>query len=406
MSMSRTASVTAAIFLFTLSIGAITVASQAVRPASTLVGASNTFGLKLFHELQQQAPNDNLLISPASVVLAFAMVYNGADGSTKAELDSVLAFHGMSADSINDAAKALTASLMGADTAVELSIANSVWAKPGFPFTPSFLDITDQMYGAKARPLTSTAEVNQWVADATHDKITQVLDEITPDLIMVLINAIYFKGDWTSKFDSTNTRERDFTLLTGEVEKKPLMEQHGDFAYFEDSAQQVIKLPYGNRDFCMMVLLPREGVDFKAYVNDITPGRWQRLWRSAGREWKGTIALPKFEMKYGSDLTKAMEALGATMPFSPDGANFRRMFTSSGDTNVYISEVLHKTYLKVDEQGSEAAAVTAIKMKMLTSVETPLPSFMMIVDRPFVCAIVDDTTGLVLFIGAITNPGE
>ncbi len=405
MSLCRIVLLSAALLIGTLSIGAITVASQAVRPANDLVRSNNTFGFKLFHELQRQAPDSNLLISPASVVLAFAMVYNGADGSTKAQLDSVLAFNGLSAESINDAARALTEGLMKADTAVELSIANSVWAKPGFPFTQSFLDITDRMYGAEARPLTSAAEVNQWVAEATHDKIGKIIDQITPDMLMVLINAIYFKGDWTSQFADTNTSDRDFTLLSGEVKKHPLMHQRGDFAYFEDSAQQIIKLPYGNRHFSMMVLLPREGVDFKDYVNGITPEKWNRLWRAAHSEREGTIALPKFKIEYSTDLTEAIKAMGAQVPFSPDNANFRRMFTASSDTNLFISEVLHKTYLKVDEQGSEAAAATAIIVKGVEAVMPGPPPFRMIVDRPFVCAIVDNATGLVLFLGAITEPG-
>lgn len=379
--------------------------AQPTQDNKVLVKSSNTFGFKLFHELHNAAPSENLLISPASVILAFAMVYNGADGRTKTEFDSVLALNGMSADSVNQAAAALMESLMNADSSIELAIANSIWAKPGFPFTKSFLDITDQMYGAEARPLVSADEVNQWVADATRHKITEVLDSVTPDLLMVLINAIYFKGDWTSQFNELATRDRDFTLLTGDVKQHPLMEQTGEFAYFEDSTQQIIKLPYGNRHFSMMVLLPREGVDFDRYVSDITPEKWNRLWRYTAGERKGTIVLPRFEMRYGTDLVKPIASLGAPLPFSPVGANFRRMFTASNDTNLFISEVLHKTYLKVDEEGSEAAAVTAIKVKGIESaISIPPKPFTMIVNRPFVCAIIDDTTGLVLFLGAITEP--
>jgi len=366
-----------------------------------LAESSNTFGLRLFRQLQNESEDQNVFISPTSIMLALAMIYNGADGATKAQMQDVLELQQMNIEELNLAAGELMSRLEEADTTVELAIANSVWAKKDFPFKQSFIDMTKRAYDAEVRPLTTKQQINDWVSKKTNGKILKIVEKIKRDDIMYLINAIYFKSSWASKFQKGATKEQDFTLLSGQTIQHPLMRQSGNFSYWEDNTLQAIKLPYGNGNFSMIVLLPRNEFDFDQLLDTLTIDYWQRIRRYLGKR-DGTIALPRFTIEYDITLNDALQSLGMMDAFSRVDANFSKLWQKNPDTNVYIQKVRHKTFIKVNEEGTEAAAVTSIGLAMIDSV--PPPPFEMIVDRPFVCAIVHEDTGLILFVGSILNP--
>lgn len=365
-----------------------------------LAKSSNTFGLRLFKQLQNDSEEQNVFISPASIMLALAMIYNGADCTTKTQMQDVLELKKMNIEELNLAAGALMARLEGADTTVKVVIANSVWAKRDFPFKETFIEITRQAYNADIFPLATAQEINNWVSEKTAGKIAKIVEKINRRDIMYLINAIYFKGSWASKFQEDATREQDFTLLSGQTIRHPLMKQSGNFSYWEDNTLQAIKLPYGNGEFTMMVFLPRKEFDFGQLLDTLTIDYWQRKWRNSGERY-GTIALPRFTIEYDITLNDALQTLGMIAAFSKFDANFSKLWHKNPDINAYVEQVRHKTFVKVNEEGTEAAAVTSIGLVVDS---LPPPPFEMIVDRPFVCAIVEESTGLILFVGSIMNP--
>lgn len=385
------------------------VPSQPPPESRVLASAGNDFGFHLLGELNHEQPNQNIFISPTSIALALAMVYNGADGATREQMSNVLALQGFNLDSLNQAAGSFMEWLGEADPEVELDIANSVWYKQDFPFKQSFIDMAARDYDAAVSPLTTAGAINDWVSEKTHDKITSIVDRIESDDIMFLINAIYFKGGWKSQFPKGMTHEEDFFLLAGDKFKHQMMQQQGDFAYCEDSSMQAIILPYGNANFHMLVILPTEEFGYAKLLGELNSDFWKDLQR---RLWvrEGTIVLPRFRIEYDVTLNNALVALGMKDAFDAARADFSGMWQKSEgptliDSNVYIKEVRHKTYVDVNEEGTEAAAVTSIGMGLATSsiAESPRP-FRMVVNRPFICAIVERQSGAILFLGGITDP--
>lgn len=365
--------------------------------------SSNDLGFRLLEELRKGDGSSNIFISPASIMLALSMVYNGADGVTRDQMRETLALQGMDIDSVNQAAQSIMQWLEEADSSVELAVANSIWKRKGFPFKDSFIDLMRDFYDSELFDLSTALPINDWVAENTKDKIKTIVDNVERDDVMFLINAIYFKGSWSQKFRESATRECDFHLASQEIIKHPLMENHGEYPYWEDSAVQAIKLPYGNKQFGMVVFLPRESVGIKRFLDGFSDDYWQQRKPYFGQR-DGIIVLPRFEIEFDVCLNDTLKSLGMPAAFNPDEADFQNMWYKSGDSNIYIGEVLHKTYVKVNEEGTEAAAVTSVRMKKMESVSEPMPPFEMIVDRPFICAIVEEQTGMILFLGAIYDP--
>lgn len=370
----------------------------------TLADSSNDLGFRLLEQIRKGDEGENVFISPASIMLALAMTYNGANNITKEEMARTLALEGIDIDSLNAAAQKLMNWLEEADTSVQLAVANSIWKKSDFPFKESFVELVRDYYESEVFDLGDAEEINEWVTEKTKEKIRKIVDVVQADDIMFLINAIYFKGSWTQQFATSATRERDFHLVSSDVIKHQLMEHRAKYPYWEDETAQAIKLPYGDKRFSMVVLLPSESDGIDTFLSSFSTEYWQeKSRRFLDRE--GTIVLPRFEIEYEVCLNDTLESLGMPSAFAPDMADFGNMWYESGDTNVYIGEVLHKTYVKVNEEGTEAAAVTSVRMKFSeTSASIPPPPFEMIVDRPFVCVIVEEQTGIILFIGAIYDP--
>jgi len=371
-----------------------------------LVSANTKFGLKLFAEVAKQGAGKNLFISPASVGLALAMTYIGAVGETKDAMARALETQGMSHAELNQAYAQLRAALESADPKVQLNIANSLWAKKGITFNPDFIQRNKQFYAAEVTTLDfgdpgAPATINSWVADKTKGKIDKIVDNIDPQSILFLINAIYFNGKWAAEFDKAKTKDEVFTTAAGQQKRHPMMHQSGKYRYYEDKEFQAVSLPYGAGRVSMYIFLPAKGTSLAGFQKNLTAANWE-AWMSGFVETKGEIAVPRFKVEYEIGLNDTLKALGMGIAFDPDRANFSGIGQTSG--NIFISRVKHKTFAEVNEEGTEAAAVTSVEMSVTSAMRQPPKTFRMIVDHPFFCAIRDNRTGTVLFVGSIVDP--
>jgi serine protease inhibitor len=371
-----------------------------------LVRGNNEFGLNLFRELFAAKPGDNIFISPTSIALALGMTWNGALGETKQEMADVLGLSDMTIDDVSLGGSALLAALQSADPKVLLEVANSLWVRQGFVLAKLFTDRNRQFFSAEVTNLDfadrkSVDRINGWVAKKTHDKIKSIISELSPEEVLILINAVYFKGTWTKEFDKKLTMERDFHMTRDALKKHPMMSRSDDFRYYEGEGMQMARLPYGDGRLGMLVFLPKEGsgiADFVAGFSAENVGRWV----DSLRYKEGEVVLPRFKLEYDKSLSTVLKQMGMARAFSPQ-ADFGGMLAKPGTLPFYISDVLHKTFVEVNEEGTEAAAVTAVKM-MATAMPGEVEKFVMVCNRPFVYAIHDEKTGSVLFIGALLEP--
>jgi serine protease inhibitor len=361
------------------------------------------FSFRFFSQILKTDYGDNVFVSPLSASFALAMTYNGAEGETRTAMAEALALSGIDITDVNGYFKQLSGHLQKADPQVILNIANSIWSKQGLKFKKEFFELNDEYFGAQMLPLTDAATINQWVSDKTKGKIQAIIDRIKPEDIMVLINAIYFKAMWTHKFDSAMTEDRDFHLLNGTSKKHPLMFQSGKFNYYEDNDLQAICLPYGDRSLSMYVFLPSPEAGIPGFLGMLNSDNWAK-WTGNMIARKGDIYLPRFKLEYEKDLNEVLKGLGMGVAFDPIRADFSGMYDVSGKDNLYISDVRQKTFVEVNEAGTEAAAVTSVTMTLASAPPAEHEKFVMVVDRPFLCAITDNTTGAILFLGIIVDP--
>lgn len=367
-----------------------------------LIETSNQFGLELFRQLASEEEGKNIFISPLSAAMALGMAYNGAAGSTEEAMRQTLRFGRMAADEINQSARSLIQLLTQLDPAVTMEIANSLWYRLGFAVEPEFIRLNRDYYRAEVQGLdfaspAAPSTINAWVCDKTHGKISAIVDRIDPRTMLYLINAIYFKGIWTRKFDPNRTQDDLFTSVDGTQVPCRMMTQEGEFSYFEDEDTQVVDLPYGNGMFSMLVVLPKLGWSADALADAVDVEKWN-LWTGRLAKRRGSLQLPKFKLEYEKSLKEALSALGMAEAFT-DTANFARI---NPQGNLFISEVKHKSFVEVDEKGTEAAAVTAVVVGV-TSFDPGF--FVMRVDRPFLFAIRERHSGSILFIGKVTKLG-
>ncbi len=366
-----------------------------------LTAANREFGFQLFGQLVAQDNARNLLVSPTSIAMALSMLYNGAAGSTQQAMAKTLALQDLSLSELNQANAALISTLEHADPAVKLSIANSLWGREGTIFKPDFLQQNQQFYQAEIASLDfdspdAPAQINRWVSQNTSGKIPQIIDQIDPSQILFLINAVYFKGDWTTQFDPAQTTQQPFYRLDGSQQPQPLMAQQGQYLYAETDQFQAISLPYGNRRLSMDIFLPKPNSSLGDFYQSLNAETWQ-TWTSQFQSRQGNIQLPKFSFEYDTSLIPALRALGMGEALSGQ-ANFSNL--SQGELRV--DQVKHKSFIEVNETGTEAAAVTSVGVRATsTSLDSP---FQMIVNRPFFCVIRDSGTHTLLFMGSVVEP--
>jgi serine protease inhibitor len=379
-----------------------------------IADADNAFGINLFKAVAKTSPTANVVVSPVSAAMDLAMALNGAAGETQTQMSNALALKGWTIAQVNDGNAYLIDALQGSGLGGTLSIANSLWTdKKRVKLRDDFLARTRESYRAEVSALDfaspeAPGTINGWVDKETRGKIKTIVDQLSAQDVLLLVNAVYFKGQWTVKFDKAKTTEKDFTTGSGKVKRVPLMSQSGEYEYFETPEFQAISLPYKDIPAHMIVFLPAKTSSLAAFEHGLTIGKWDqwtgRTTASAfGRGREGHLELPRFTTQAREVLNKPLIGLGMARAFSPGSAQFGGMYSPAGGQNVYIGEVLQKTFLKVDEEGSEAAAVTGITMRTTAMRPGPGP-FTMVVDRPFACAIVEDVTHAVLFFGAISDP--
>ena len=352
--------------------------------SSKIVAANNKFGFKLFSDLLKTDKNKNIFISPTSILFALSMTYNGANGDTKDAMAKALELKDLSQDEVNKESNALIRTLINLDPQVRLDIANSLWGRKGIDFAPDFIKNNENYFKATVNSLDfnsteASKTINNWVSENTQKKIEKIVpDTISAETILFLINAIYFKGTWTDKFDKTLTKERPFTLTDGKQKNFQMMNRYDDFRYLKEDNFQAVSLPYGNENLSMYVLLPDKDAKLEDFLKSLTAENIDK-WVNQFSKNKGDVVLPRFKLEYEADLNDSLKTLGMETAFS-DKADFKNMVT--GSLKPFISNVKHKTFVEVNEEGTEAAAVTSVTVGA-TSVQIPKEPFKMIVDHPF-----------------------
>lgn len=373
-----------------------------------LSAATSRFAFKLYEQILKRRTAKNTFISPSSIMLALAMTYNGADGTTRQSMARALELEGMSVDEVNRAFADLKSALAPADPKIKLNIANSIWVRNGFTLKPGFIKRSEDNFDAEIATLdfgdpAAPEMINAWVSKNTEGKIQKIIGQISPEKVLYLINAIYFKGKWQSEFKKENTKPDVFKLSGEERKELPMMSQSGSYLYYRGNGFQSVALPYGKGSVSMFVFLPDEETNLAQFERSLTAENWE-TWMKSFRSTPGDVQLPRFKIEWESNLNEALQALGMTEAFNPFGANFSQMANVSAGNNLYISEVKHKSWCEVNEEGTEAAAVTSVGVSV-TSVQVPRERFFMKVDRPFFFAIHDNRTRVVLFMGSVANPG-
>lgn len=372
----------------------------------TLVEKTNDFGFNLYKNLARE--NENIMISPVSVSLAMAMVYNGANGVTREDMARALNVQGLELDRLNKNNLALLYYLTSADPELTVNIANSIWMLEDFKFSEAFVATVKNDYQAEAKKLDfadpkSADVINKWVDDKTRGTIDQIVTPpIDSQTIMFLINAVYFKGSWTSPFETELTSEQAFNLVDGQTVTVPTMYQSGSFDYLKSSGFQALRLPYGEDEQMAMVLfLPDQNTSLSEFQNQLNQDNWSN-WQAHFEAKAGTLMLPKFTMEYEKSLNQVLAELGMGIAFEPGKADFSGLAAAAAD-DIYISNVKHKTFIEVDETGTEAAAVTSVEVG---TTSMPAYDFELNFDRPFFYAIEDSETGAIVFMGAVLDPSK
>lgn len=367
-----------------------------------ITGPSNRLGFQLMEDLGK-AEDGNMFISPLSLYMALSMVYNGSDGATKEEIAKVLGAEKIPPQKMNQANASLAMHLAGLPEEIELNIANSIWVKEDYRFLDSFSKSSRDYYNAEIEEIdvadpASAEKINDWVNGATNGKIKKMAAKpLSSNLVAMLLNAIYFKGDWQFPFDDELTQEQPFTRRDGSVVEVPLMNLQGRLPYLETPEFQAVSLPYGEGEMSLNIFLPAPGVELDELASGIMEEKWSE-WTKSFQPNDGTLLLPKFKMEYEVILNDALSRLGMETAFL--SADLSRMFEAS--SGLYISEVKQKTFIDVNEQGTEAAAATSVAVEESASVDL----FQMTVNRPFFYAITDTETGVILFMGTMEDPSE
>jgi serpin B len=340
-------------------------------------------------------------------MLALAMTYNGAEGETRRALADALGLDGMSLEEVNRAAADLRSALGSSDPKVQLRVANSLWAKKGFSPKPAFVQRSKEYYAAEVASLdfaspAATATINSWVSRNTEGRIEGVIDRIDSDVILLLVNAIYFKGQCQISFQKEKTQDDVFRLADGRSKKLPMMFQSGKYFYQKGKDFQAVIIPYGSGRMSMYVFLPDANIRFDQFERNVTQENWES-WMTGFRLAPGELTLPRFRIEYAADLNDMLQALGMAEAFDPARADFSGIAEPRAGQRIYISKVRHKAFAEVNEEGTVAAAVTSVEMSV-DSVQQPQENFVMKVDRPFFFAIRDNATGTVLFLGSVVDP--
>jgi serpin B len=375
---------------------------------------NNAFAIELYGQLRKQS--GNLFFSPESISTALAMTYAGARAETAAEMAKTLHFT-LPPERLHPAMGALLRDRNAAHDGYQLKEADALWVQTGYSLLPEFLKLNKNNYETglnqvdfKDATEASRQTINLWVEQRTENKIRALLrpGSLTSRTRLVLTNAIYFKGDWAEQFKKEDTKDEDFRLSAAQAIKAPLMHITKGFNYFDGGSFQALEILYKKRELSMIVLLPRAMEGLSAFEHSLTPASARQLLGQLLPASEIVLTIPKFKMEAEFDLGETLIAMGMRKAFDGKMADFSGMAsreTMQRDGNLHISAVIHKAYVDVSEEGTEAAAATAVVTKALTAA-APTAPIIFRADHPFMFLIRDNRSGSILFIGRVTNPSR
>ena len=364
------------------------------------VATDNAFTFDLLRAVRQHAKGANIFISPLSVSMALNMTLNGAAGATADEMRAALHEAGYSQEDINACTRELREALMKVDPKTTISIANSIWHRKGETLRAPFLEANRTYYGAEVRPLDFASpqapkQINDWCAQQTNGKIPQIVNQIPADAFLYLINAVYFKGGWAKSFDKEDTQQAKFHKADGSTQDVHMMFRESDYGYGANEIFRYIELKYGNGAFGMVIMLPEAGKTTDDIVAALNSERWKKM--QPMNEEKVQLYLPRFRTECQYDLAESvLPTMGMKAAFTPEAD-----FSGISNKPLRISGVIHKTFVEVNENGTEAAAATSVEMVMMSMPIEEKEPILFRVDHPFVFAIRERSTGAILFIGEI-----
>jgi serine protease inhibitor len=369
-----------------------------------LIEADNVFGMELFQNIRKLSNEENLMISPLSVSVALAMAYNGSDNETRAEMETVMKLNGLSKEQINNSYKKLISELQLLDEKVVFEIANAIYYAENFQVKNDFISVNQEVYKAEVHGVDFTSpsaveKINNWVNEKTHGKIEKILERLNPLDRMVLLNAIYFYGTWSKEFNENGTHKHEFIKKDGTPLMVPMMNKLEDLPYASNEIFKAIKMPYGDGRFNMVIMLPQNEKSTRDVIENLTAANWKEWMVNLEMTNRVDITMPRFKFAFEASLNEVLSAMGMKDAFNPNSADFSLI----SDEDLYISEVRHKTYIDVNETGTEAAAVTSITFST-TSMGSEPPTIPFLVNKPFIFAITENTTGAILFFGEVQHP--
>lgn len=357
---------------------------------------SNEFAWKFFKEVSKGEQQD-VFVSPLSVTYALGMLANGAVGDTQKEILEGLEFRSGKVQDINSLCHQLMIESPKLDKSTKVSIANAVVANKNKPLQPDFKNVVEKQYQALvtnqdfSSPVTLSF-INQWASDHTHGMVPKLLDRVHPDAVTYLLNALYFKGIWYRQFDKKRTQQESFTQADGKKLSVKMMHQKERFFAAENDNYQTVVLPYGNGSYEMVVLLPREGKDLSSLLQTMDAKKWKDNLKSTYSS-KVDLKLPRFTSAYTRELNDVLKLLGMNTMFDREKADLTKMSMAKA----FVSIVLQKAKIEVDEEGSKAAAVTVVETAPTAT--APSKPILFHANRPFMYAIVEHSTGTIFFMG-------
>ncbi|OJV31921.1 MAG: hypothetical protein BGO29_00305 [Bacteroidales bacterium 36-12] len=370
-----------------------------------IVEADNSFAFKMFKEVSKREGH-NTFFSPLSLDMAMGMLYNGASGNTRNEIIRALGIQDFSATEMNEYYQKISQALLTVDPTTDITVANSIWYRNNFSVKKQFIEIGKGYFDANIQALSfndsqSANIINNWCAEKTNNRIQNLIGNTIPnDMMMYLVNALYFKGQWQAdiKFDREKTKLDNFTKTNGQKIKVNLMEKTSSLKHFSDEHLQCVEMDYGNRAFSMIVILPQQDKDINQLISYLDNKKLHDAVQGMHRKsvW---LKLPRFKTECDFSLTQPIMDLGMSRIFKGG-------FKNISNDDLWVSDIIQKTFVEVNEEGTEAAAATTITMVGAAGRAKKIEPVRFFADRPFLYIIREKSTGVILFIGRMDEPKE
>lgn len=360
-----------------------------------VIEAGNRFAMKIFKEAVKRSPGKNVVMSPPSISMALSMAYNGAAGDTRTGIEKVLEFTGLDADVINSSNSALMTLFTRPDRGISMTVTNSLWLEDPKAVVPAFMKLMTSTYHADIGPLDLNA-INDWTKLKTRGVLGRAADRLGPNASAAVVNSIYFKGEWSEKFSEESTRPSEFYLTPHEIVQVAMMHHKGPYMSYESKEFEAVRLSYGTGRVGMYVFLPHRDTSLSTFCRELDAATLDKWIQGFRKHRKFVVSMPRFKVESSELLDDDLQSLGMKAAFNSEQADFSRMSREE----VWITQVMHKAVVDVDEEGTIAYAVTIALWRYRSASYSPGIR----IDRPFLFLIRDDKTGLILFMGAVSDP--